>query len=153
MLTGNVLIIMGCADGKVTSGALLRNWSLVYLGNLLGALAMACAAYWSGFMHLGGDAVGGTAVKIAAGKVELSFATVFIRGALCNALVCLALWLCFAAHSVTDKILAIIFPITAFVALGFEHSVANMYFIPVGMLAALDPGLAGGASADLNVMA
>ncbi len=143
LFTGNVLIIMGWADKKVTSRALLGNWGLVYLGNLAGALAMAGAAHWSGFLHLGNDAVGAMAVKIAADKVALPFHVAFIRGGLCNALVCLAVWLCFAAHSVTDKILAIIFPITAFVALGFEHSVANMYFIPVGILAQADPAPGG----------
>jgi formate transporter len=142
LFTGNVLIVMGWAHSKVSAGALGQNWVLVFIGNLMGALGMAFMAHWSGFMHLGGDGVGATAIKIAVGKVNLPFDVAFIRGVLCNALVCLAIWLCFAARSVTDKILAIIFPITAFVALGFEHSIANMYFIPVGILAAGDPGYA-----------
>ena len=142
LFTGNVLIVMGWAHRRVSAGDLGRNWALVYTGNLIGALAMAIMANWSGFMHLGGDAVGATAIKIAVAKVNLPFDVAFIRGVLCNALVCLAIWLCFAARSVTDKILAILFPITAFVALGFEHSIANMYFIPVGILAAADPGFA-----------
>lgn len=142
LFTGNVLIVLGWADGKVTAGALLRNWGVAYVGNFAGAAGMAGLAYASGFMHLGGDAVGGTAIKIASAKVELDFTTAFVRGVLCNILVCLAVWLCFAAHSVTGKIFAIIFPISAFVALGFEHSIANMYFIPVGMLAAGDGGFA-----------
>ena len=153
LFTGNVLIVMGWAHNKVSAGALGQNWVLVFIGNLIGALGMALMAHWSGFMHLGGDAVGATAIKIAAGKVNLPFDVAFIRGVLCNTLVCLAIWLCFAARSVTDKILAIIFPITAFVALGFEHSIANMYFIPAGILAATDPGfvaVAGLSDAAMN---
>jgi len=145
LFTGNVLIVMGWARHKISTAELGRNWGLVYIGNLVGALGMAVMAYWSGILHLGGDALGVTAIKIAAGKVNLPFDVAFIRGVLCNALVCLAIWLCFAARSVTDKILAIIFPITAFVALGFEHSIANMYFIPIGILAAADPGYAAAA--------
>jgi len=140
LFTGNVLIVMGWAHRKVTTGALARSWALVYIGNLIGALAMAAMAHWSGFMHMSGDAVATTAIKVASAKVNLPFDVAFIRGVLCNALVCLAIWLCFAARSVTDKILAIIFPITAFVALGFEHSIANMYFIPAGILASGSSG-------------
>lgn len=136
LFTGNLLLVMGWADRKIATMALLRNWGVAYVGNLAGAVAMAVLAYWSGYMDLGSGAVGATAVKIAAAKVELDFTTAFVRGLLCNTLVCLAVWLCFAAHDVIGKIFAILFPITAFVALGFEHSIANMYFIPVGMLAA-----------------
>ena len=152
LFTGNVLIVMGWAHGKVSARALGQNWVLVYIGNLIGALGMAGMAHWSGFMHLGGDAVGATAIKIAAAKVNLPFDIAFIRGVLCNALVCLAIWMCFAARSVTDKILAIIFPITAFVALGFGHSVANMYFIPAGILATLDPGYVKAAGLSEGAM-
>ena len=150
LFTGNVLMVMGWAHKKVSTTALGRSWALVFVGNLVGAIGMAVLAYWSGFMHMGGDAVGVTALKIAAAKVALPFDVAFIRGVLCNTLVCLAIWLCFAARSVTDKILAIVFPITAFVALGFEHSIANMYFIPVGILAANDAGFASasGLSAE-----
>ena len=157
LFTGNVLLIMGWAHRKVSLAALLRNWGIVYIGNLIGALTMACLAYWSGFMHMGGDAVATTAIKIAAGKVSLPFDVAFVRGILCNALVCLAVWLCFAARSVTDKILAIIFPITAFVTLGFEHSIANMYFIPVGLMAYADPAyseaakVANGSLSHMNI--
>jgi formate/nitrite transporter len=136
LFTGNVLLVMGWADRKIATAALLRNWGVAYVGNLVGAVAMAFLAYWSGYMDIGAGAVGGTAVKIASAKVELDFTTAFVRGVLCNTLVCLAVWLCFASHNVIGKIFAILFPITAFVALGFEHSIANMFFIPVGMLAA-----------------
>ena len=136
LFTGNLLLVMGWADRKIATVALLRNWGVAYVGNLAGAVAMAVLAYWSGYMDLGSGAVGATAIKIAAAKVELDFTTAFVRGLLCNTLVCLAVWLCFAAHDVIGKIFAILFPITAFVALGFEHSIANMFFIPAGMLAA-----------------
>ncbi|MCF3628232.1 formate/nitrite transporter family protein [Thalassospiraceae bacterium LMO-SO8] len=136
LFTGNLLLVMGWADRKIATAALLRNWIVAYGGNLSGAVAMAFLAHWSGYMDLGSGAVGATAVKIAAAKVDLDFATAFVRGILCNTLVCLAVWLCFASHNVIGKIFAILFPITAFVALGFEHSIANMFFIPVGMLAA-----------------
>lgn len=136
LFTGNLLLVMGWADRKIATVALLRNWGVAYVGNLAGAVAMAVLAYWSGYMDLGSGAVGATAIKIAAAKVELDFTTAFVRGLLCNTLVCLAVWLCFAAHDVIGKVFAVLFPITAFVALGFEHSIANMFFIPVGMLAA-----------------
>lgn len=136
LFTGNVLLVMGWADGKISTKAVLRNWVVAYAGNFVGAVGMAVLAYASGYMDMGSGAVGATAIKIATAKVELDFMTAFFRGVLCNTLVCLAVWLCFAAHTVVGKILAVLFPISAFVALGFEHSIANMYFIPVGMLAA-----------------
>ena len=141
LFTGNALIVMGWADRKVGTMALLRNWSITYVGNLIGALGMVVLVYWSGLPRMGDGAVGATAIGIASAKVGLAFDVAFVRGVLCNILVCLAVWLCFAAHSVTAKIIAIVFPITAFVALGFEHSIANMYFIPMGILAALDAGI------------
>jgi len=145
LFTGNNLIVMAWADRLITTRALLRNWGLVYLGNMAGAFAMVGAAHLSGTLELGGGAVAQTAVKIAASKVALDPLQAFVRGILCNALVCLAIWLCFAAHTVSGKILAILLPISAFVALGFEHSVANMYLIPIGMLNAT-----GAAAATLT---
>ena len=135
LFTGNSLIVMAWAGRKIGTAALLRNWTLVYAANFAGALGTVVLVYFSGLLELGGGSVGETAVAIAAGKLRLGFLEAFTRGILCNVLVCLAVWLCFAAHDVAGKILAILFPITAFVALGFEHSVANMYLIPVGMLA------------------
>ena len=134
LFTGNNLIVMAWADRRITTLALLRNWGLVYLGNFVGAVATAVMVHWSGVMDANGGAVGRTAIAIAEGKLTLPSAEAFVRGVLCNTLVCLAIWLCFAAHSVSGKILAILFPISAFVALGFEHSVANMYLIPIGLL-------------------
>ena len=134
LFTGNNLIIMAWADRKVSTVQLLRNWGLVYSGNLIGALGSVILIYFSGTLALGDGSVGQTAIGIANGKLQLSFSEAFFRGILCNTLVCLAVWLCFACHSVSSKILAIVFPISAFVALGFEHSIANMYLIPIGML-------------------
>ena len=133
LFTGNNLIVMAWADRKVTTIQLLRNWTLVYIANLIGAVGAAVLVYWSGTLSIGGGAVADTALNIAVAKVNINPYQAFVRGILCNALVCLAVWLCFAARDVASKILAIIFPISAFVALGFEHSVANMYFIPLGI--------------------
>ena len=134
LFTGNSLIVMAWADRHIGAAALMRNWSLVYTGNFVGALGSALMVHWSGTLSLGDGAVAQTALAIANGKMALSIAEAFWRGVLCNVLVCLAVWLCFAAHSVSSKIIAIIFPISAFVALGFEHSIANMYLIPIAML-------------------
>ena len=134
LFTGNNLIVMAWADRKVSTMQLLRNWGLVYIANFIGAVGAALLMFWSGALSLGDGAVADTALNIAVAKINIEPFQAFVRGILCNALVCLAVWLCFAAHSVVSKILAIIFPISAFVALGFEHSVANMYFIPLGML-------------------
>ena len=135
LFTGNNLIVMAWADGKISMTQLLTNWGLVYVGNFVGALACVALVRFSGTLELGAGAVASTAVAIANAKVELSFAEAFIRGILCNTLVCLAIWLSYASHQVPGKILCILFPISAFVALGFEHSIANMYLIPIGMLA------------------
>lgn len=134
LFTGNNFIVMAWAEHKVTTAQLLRNWSLVYIANFIGAIGAAILMYWSGALLLGDGAVAETALNIAIYKVNLEPMQAFIRGILCNALVCLAVWLCFAARDVASKILAIIFPISGFVALGFEHCVANMYFIPLGMM-------------------
>ena len=134
LFTGNNLIVMAWASRKVSTGKLLRNWGIVYAGNLAGSLLTAVLILLSGQYLFGNGAVGVNALNIAAAKVNLGFSQALILGMLCNALVCLAVWLTLSARSVTDKILAILFPITAFVAAGFEHSVANMYFIPVGLL-------------------
>lgn len=139
LFTGNNLLVMAYVDKKITLKQLAMNWSLVFVGNLLGSLGLVALIYFSDHWLMSNGAVGAKAILIANDKVKLSFIAAFTRGILCNALVCLAVWLCFACHSVTDKILAIIFPITAFVAMGFEHSVANMYFIPAGIVAQFEP--------------
>lgn len=134
LFTGNNLIVMAWASGKVTTRALLRNWFIVYLGNFVGAFGTALLNFLSRQYLFGKDAIGITALNIAASKSSLNFWQAVALGILCNALVCLAVWLTFSARSTLDKIASIIFPITAFVAAGFEHSIANMYFIPFGLL-------------------
>lgn len=133
LFTGNTLIVMAWANRRVGTLDLLRNWTLVYFGNFVGALTTAVLVFVSGQYTFGGGAVGVTALATAHQKVQLDFLQAVALGILANALVCLAVWLTFSAHSTVDRILAIVPPITAFVAAGFEHSVANMYFIPVGI--------------------
>jgi formate transporter len=133
LFTGNNLIVMAWASGKVTSKALMRNWGIVYLGNFIGSLGTAVLVFLSREWMFGTGAIGLTALNIAKSKVELGFLQAVVLGILCNALVCMAVWMTFSARSTIDKIAAIIFPITAFVAAGFEHSIANMYFIPVAL--------------------
>lgn len=149
LFTGNNLIAMAWASGEVTSREVARNWGLVFAGNFAGSVATALLVYLTGTWNGGSQAVGEMALRIAAAKCDLGFADAFFRGVLCNALVCLAVWLCFSARTTNEKILSILFPITAFVALGFEHSIANMYFIPMGLLLLGEPILTGalGASA------
>jgi formate transporter len=134
LFTGNNLIVMAFASGKVRLDALLRNWVIVYLGNFAGSLLTVLVMFFSKQFTFGSGAVGLTALNIANAKCNLGFLQAIALGIMCNALVCLAVWLCSSARSTTDKILAIVFPITAFVAAGFEHSIANMYFIPMGLL-------------------
>jgi len=135
LFTGNALIVMAAVDRKITIRQLLRNWSVVYVGNLVGALGLAVAVGLSGVLD---GPMGETAAKIPAAKAGLSPLEAVMRGALCNALVCLAVWVSFAARTAAGKILAIIWPISGFVLLGFEHSVANMYFFPQGWAAMSD---------------
>ena len=134
LFTGNNLISMAWASGRIKTYDVLRNWLIVYLGNLVGSLSLVILMLLSQQYTFSEGAVGLNALNIAAAKCDLGFIQAIALGVLCNILVCLAVWLCFSARSTTDKILAIIFPITAFVAAGFEHSVANMYFIPKGLL-------------------
>jgi formate/nitrite transporter len=134
LFTGNNLIVMAWASRRVASGRLLANWAIVYLGNFVGAFATALLIYLARQYTFGGGEVGVTALSIASSKTSLGFGQAIVLGLLCNALVCLAVWLTYGAHTTADKILAVIPPIAAFVALGFEHSVANMYFIPVALL-------------------
>ena len=136
LFTGNNLIVMSWVSGRISLAQLLRNWAIVYEGNLAGALSVAAMVYLAGWWQQSESAVGATALAIANQKVNLTFTVALVRGILANALVCLAVWLAASARSLIDKVFAIIFPITAFVASGFEHSIANMYFIPLGMLLA-----------------
>ena len=152
LFTGNALVVMAWADRKISLPELLRNWGLVYAGNLVGAVATAVLVVLSGVLDLNSGAVGVTTAAIASTKLELGLVEAFFRGILCNVLVCLAVWLSFAGRSVIDKVAAIVFPITAFVGAGFEHSVANMYAMPVAMLAGLVPLDMGAMIANLVVV-
>ena len=133
LFTGNALMVGSRASGKIRLAQLFKNWGIVYFTNLIGSLLLVVVVFYSQFWALDGFKVGVNALTIANAKVNLTFWPAFARGILCNTLVCLAVWLCFSARSTVDKIFAILFPITAFVACGFEHSVANMYFIPMGI--------------------
>jgi formate transporter FocA len=133
LFTGNNLIVMAWASRKVTTTLLLRNWGIVYVGNFVGAVATAALVYLSGHYRFGDGAIGKAALATAHAKVGLGFVEAVMLGILCNALVCLAVWLAFSGRTTTDKVLVIIPPISAFVAAGFEHSVANMYFLPVAL--------------------
>jgi formate transporter len=133
LFTGNTLMVMALAASKISLAEMLRAWAIVYLGNFLGALGTAILVLLSGQYLSGDGSVAGVALSLAAAKVALSFDRAFFLGILCNVLVCLAVWLSIGSRSTTDKIFAVVFPVSAFVAAGFEHSVANMYLIPLGL--------------------
>ena len=134
LFTGNNLLAMAWADGKVSTLEVLRNWTIVCAANLVGAVGLAALVFWSGHTEMNSGAIGRQYLSIAAAKTTLPWSEAFFRGVLCNALVCLGMWMAFAGRSVVDKLVAIVFPISAFVAAGFEHSIANMYFIPLAMM-------------------
>ncbi len=134
LFTGNNLLVMAWADRQITTEDLAINWAVVLVGNAIGAVSLAVLVYLSGQTALNDGAVGDTYLRIAAAKCALPFGIAFIKGILCNVLVCLAVWMATAGRSLVDKAIAIVFPISAFVAAGFEHSVANMYFFPVALL-------------------
>lgn len=146
LFTGNNLLVMAYVSKRIRLYQLLENWLIVYFGNFVGAVSMAIWINSTQQWAANGYLVGAKAVLIANAKVTLPFIVAFSRGVLCNALVCLAVWLCMSGRTTTDKILSIIFPITAFVALGFEHSVANMYFIPMGLLLKGNPDVLAAAA-------
>ncbi|MGA9010758.1 MAG: formate/nitrite transporter family protein [Xanthobacteraceae bacterium] len=136
LFTGNNLIVMAWANGRITTVELLRNWVVVFIGNLVGGIIMAMLVFLSHYLDLNDGKVELAALSVAKAKIELPFIVAFFKGVMCNILVCLAVWLAMGGRSVTDKILAVLLPISAFVAAGFEHCVANMYFIPLGIIAA-----------------
>jgi len=133
LFTGNNMLVMAWASGKVPTGAVLANWTIAFIGNFIGAIATAALIFLSTQYTFGGGAVGLNALTIANGKCALSFVPAFTLGILCNALVCLAVWMCYGARTTIDRVVTIIAPISAFVAAGFEHSIANIYFIPTGL--------------------
>lgn len=148
LFTGNNLLAMAWADGAVSTRELARNWSIALCTNAVGAFGVALLVTATGYPQMNGGAVAETAVKIAATKTAMPFWQAFFAGVLCNVLVCMAVWLAIAGHTVVDKVVAVVFPISAFVAAGFEHSVANMYFIPLGIFLRDSVDLAGIAGAD-----
>jgi formate transporter len=134
LFTGNNLLVMAWADRKISTVELLRNWGIVCIGNFMGAAGLAVLVFLSRHTEMNHGAIAEQYVAIAAAKCAMPFWTAFFKGVLCNVLVCIAVWMAIAGRSVTDKAVAIIFPISAFVAAGFEHSIANMYIIPLAML-------------------
>jgi len=133
LFTGDSLMIVACASRRISVVALLRAWLLVYVGNIVGAVGTAALVFLAGHYAFGGGAVGKTALAIAAAKAALPTVQLFVLAVLCNVLVCLAVWMSFGARSAADKVLVIVPPIAAFVAAGFEHSIANLYFLPYAL--------------------
>ena len=152
LFTGNCLMIIGVLDRKIRISGMLRNWVLVYLGNFLGALLVVALMKSTGLWETGSGLLAASVIKTAQAKVQLSFGQAFVRGILCNWLVCLAVWMSTGARETVSKIFAIWFCIGLFVISGFEHSIANMYFIPAGIAAAADSGLAQLAGCDVSVL-
>lgn len=134
LFTGDNLIVISALEKKVRWGELLKAWIAVFIGNLIGSVLIALLLYWSGLWSMNGNLVGAAALKIAGAKVGLTFVQGLVRGILCNWLVCLAVWMATASKDIIGKLFAVFFPVMAFVASGFEHSIANMFFIPYGIL-------------------
>jgi formate/nitrite transporter len=135
LFTGNTLMCMGLAEGRLRLGQVLWNWCLVYAGNLLGSLLIAHMMAGSGLFSSGANMLGGVTIRIAAYKTGLDFTQALYLGIMCNWLVCLAVWLAYGAKDIVSKCFGIFFPICLFITSGFEHSVANMYYIPAGIFA------------------
>ena len=134
LFTGNILMVCAKASGSIGWGALLKNWALVWAGNFAGALVAVALVYLANVAAMNGGAVGEAFVSVAAGKVTPAWTMLFFKGVMCNILVCLAVWIGFSSRTVVDKVVGILLPISAFVACGFEHCVANMFFLPMGLL-------------------
>lgn len=150
LFTGNSLMLISCLQRKISVGKMLRNWAIVYLGNFFGALLLAGLIYFSGHPLLFDGAVGKSMLSTGLLKINHTFIQAFILGILCNILVCLAVWMTYGCRTIPGKILAILFPITTFIAAGFEHSVANMYILPVSLLVKYwNPASAAASGLDL----
>jgi len=133
LFTGNNLLVMAWASNKVTTRAVARNWALSFAGNFVGAIATAALMFYTTQYTFGGGSVGLAALNIANAKTSLAFIPALTLGIMCNALVCVAVWMCFSARTNIDRVVTAIPPIAAFAAAGFEHSIANIYFIPMGL--------------------
>lgn len=147
LFTGNALMICAAASHKISWGALAKNWTIVYVGNLAGSLLMVGLMTGANIAAMNGGAVGSAIVSVASSKIGLGWGVIFFRGILCNVLVCLAVWMGFAGRTVIDKVFTTILPVMAFVACGFEHCIANMYFLPMAMATLAVGGFPGDASA------
>lgn len=134
LFTGNTLMVCGLASKKIKASGMLRNWVIVFLGNLAGALVVVVLVFGSHMADMNGGGVGSAMFTVAMSKVTPDWITLFFKGILCNILVCLAVWIGFAGRTIVDKVAGLILPITAFVACGFEHCVANMFFLPMALL-------------------
>lgn len=151
LFTGNILMVIPLLQKKIRFSQLIRNWFLVYTGNFIGSIVIAGLIIAAGSYHGANGTLGTTMIRIAESKLQHTFLQALSLGILCNILVCLAVWLCYSARSTADKILAIVFPISAFIAAGFEHSVANMYLLPVALfLKNFDPSFLNQVSLDLS---
>ncbi len=139
LFTGNTLMVAALAQKRITVGAMLKNWITVYAGNFAGAILIAWLIFMSGQLDFTNGLLGGFTIKTAAYKVSLSFSKAFVMGILCNWLVCLAVWMAYGSKDMAGRLLAIFFPIWLFITSGFEHCVANMYYIPAGILAKSNP--------------
>jgi formate/nitrite transporter len=151
LFTGNNLLVIAALKKDITWMRMLRSWLLVWGANFAGALLLAAMIYASGLFASSANQVGAMALKTAIAKIDLSWNAAFFRGILCNWLVCLAVWIAMASASISGKILGIFFPIMAFVAMGFEHSVANMFFIPMGLFLKLRPEVVAAAGAAESI--
>lgn len=152
LFTGNTLIMAAVLDKKVQISAMFKNWTFVYLGNFAGSVFIAFLIFKSGQLHSGGNLLGGITVKIAYGKISLSFTQAVFLGIMCNWLVCLAVWLCYGAKDMSGKLLAVFFPVWLFITSGFEHSVANMYYIPAGIFAKSIPEYAAASKIATDIL-
>jgi formate/nitrite transporter len=152
LFTGNNLMVSSVMSREITFGTMAKRWGIVYLANFIGSILVVLLFYYSGLWKTADGALGVAAVKVAYNKVNLSFSEALWRGIGCNWLVCLAVWMALAARQIIGKIFAIFFPIMAFVAIGFEHSVANMYFIPTGILLVYGAGISGIQGIDLSAL-
>jgi formate/nitrite transporter len=147
LFTGNMLIVVSCLDGRSKWSRLFRNWFFVYIGNFVGSMLIVLFVILSGQFNFSDGLLGGFTIKTALYKVNLSFVNAFFMGLLCNCLVCMAVWMASAAKDVAGKLLAVFFPVWLFITSGFEHSIANMYYIPAGILAKANPAWVNSAIA------
>ncbi len=153
LFTGNTLIVMSVLDRKTKLSAMLKNWFFVYIGNFIGSVFIAYMMVNSGLFNSGANVLGGVTIKIASYKVGLTFTQGFYLGIMCNWLVCLAVWMNYGAKDMVGKLFACFFPIWLFITSGFEHSVANMYYIPAGILAKANPAWAEASHVSAEVLA